>query len=623
MVLAYNLQLVGHIVGAYALAPAPGFFGHNLVEGIAGLLFSPTRGLFVFSPFLLFVPLCLPLVLRDRATRGLTVVLGVAIIGQLTLYGISDWRQGISWGPRWQTDMLPILVWMLPPVVAALSAVGRLAFGLASAVAITIEVVGAFWYTGVADPVIMAGRRPTKMQAAWDVRNAPFIAELRHRPAPRDLAVELRGNIDIARERQQGSVRQVEVAGWALANGRSPADVAVTIDGRLTAGTSSFFERIDVVRALGERSPSGWQITVPADQLAPGEHVVSVLVRASAGGETRLLGQRKFTLASEIERRAEELAAAARLAAQRLAERQQGPGYWLTAFTDKPAFERPGQELNTFLNAMMIDVAAPVAKAAGIDGALMRAREFLKSQIEEGGLVRYHGRPDAPTIGTLGCAITPDADDTALVWRIAPADRPDLLQAALEALKQFRTPDGLYRTWLAPPERYQCIDPGKDSNPADIAIQIHVMMWLAQVDLPAGRALCEALRQRSDDEGIWVYYKMAPPLLILRLADLRKAGCPLQLPAPRLQTTVPGQQVWVEVMELLRRMESTEGRVVPEAAELLRKLAADDFSLLARTPPLLYHNDLSASVRRFYWSEEFGYALWLRLYFENERTAKR
>ena len=58
----------------------------------------------------------------------------------------------------------------------------------------------------------------------------------------------------------------------------------------------------------------------------------------------------------------------------------------------------------------------------------------------------------------------------------------------------------------------------------------------------------------------------------------------------------------------------------PRTAELLRKLADNEFSLLARTPPLLYHNDLTASVHRFYWSEELGYALWLRLYFENERA---
>ena len=119
-----------------------------------------------------------------------------------------------------------------------------------------------------------------------------------------------------------------------------------------------------------------------------------------------------------------------------------------------------------------------------------------------------------------------------------------------------------------------------------------------------------------DDDAIWVYYKMAPPLLILRRPDLRKAGCSLPLPAPRLQTTVPGQEIWIAAAELLRRIETVEGRdaAYTETTALLHKLAAEEFSLLARAPPLLYHNDLSASVRRFYWSEEFGYALWLRLY---------
>lgn len=29
---------------------------------------------------------------------------------------------------------------------------------------------------------------------------------------------------------------------------------------------------------------------------------------------------------------------------------------------------------------------------------------------------------------------------------------------------------------------------------------------------------------------------------------------------------------------------------------------------------MLYHNDLTATVKRYYWSEDFGYALRLRLY---------
>jgi hypothetical protein len=274
---------------------------------------------------------------------------------------------------------------------------------------------------------------------------------------------------------------------------------------------------------------------------------------------------------------------------------------------------------------MMIDVAGPVAKAAGMAGLLARTRDFLASQIETGGLVRYHGRPDGPTIGSLGCVITPDADDTALVWRVAPGERTDLLPTALATLGRFRAADGLYRTWLAPQDRYQCIDPGKDPNPADIAIQIHVLMLLAQADPPAARALCEALQRRSADKDLWVYYENAPLIPLLRLTDLQQAGCPLQLPPTRLQTTVPGQEIWIEAIHLLQRIGSADDSAAgrSETAALLHKLADSDFALLARVPPLLYHNDLTASVGRYYWSEELGYALWLRLYFEDERARSR
>ena len=47
---------------------------------------------------------------------------------------------------------------------------------------------------------------------------------------------------------------------------------------------------------------------------------------------------------------------------------------------------------------------------------------------------------------------------------------------------------------------------------------------------------------------------------------------------------------------------------------LLAQLGDDDFAVIRVAPPLLYHNDLTANVTRFYWSEDAGYALWLRLY---------
>jgi hypothetical protein len=546
---------------------------------------------------------------------------------QVLLYAMIDWRQGLSWGPRWLTDMLPMLIWMLPPVVQALSRSGRVSFALASLVAISIQTVGAFWYTGVADMPVISTRGPDRMRPAWDIRNAAFIAELKHPHVQPDLIVDMRGNIDAvnilpAEAGTGGQVgRQVEVLGWALTNNHSPSDVAVLIDGRPGAGTRDFFVRADVEKALGQSSPAGWRVTVPINQLAPGEHLLAVLVRATEGGEPRLLKQTSLviTQGSEAFEHVRDLPSAARRARQMLANRQMPSGYWLTAYSTATRFDQPRQEMNTYLNAVILDVLNPVAEAAGASDMLARARQFLANQIEQGGLVRYHGRPDAPTIGTLGCAITPDSDDTALTWRVAPSDKAELRQSALATMTEFKRADGLYRTWLAPREKYQCLDPGHDPNPADVGIQMHILLFLEQADKPAALALCEALSRKAADDDIWVYYAGAPLMVTLRLADLEKAGCVPQFPQARLRTETPGQEIWVRAAEQLRQMESGSSyEVYQQTSDLLRAIAADDFALLSRTPPLLYHNDLTATVKRFYWSQDFGYALWLRLYFENE-----
>jgi hypothetical protein len=318
-----------------------------------------------------------------------------------------------------------------------------------------------------------------------------------------------------------------------------------------------------------------------------------------------------------------DLALRAQRAATVLTNHQHAQGYWLTYYTDQTRFERPRPEMNTFVTSVIIDLVNSVAGVAGLEKTMQRARNHLAGQIEEGGLVRYHGRPDAPTIGTLGCRITPDADDTALVWRIAPGAHKELLPRALETIRQYRTPEGLYRTWLAPRSSFECINPGKDPNPADVAIQMHVLLLLAQADPPAARALCSALRRAIAEDRIWVYYQAAPLIPILRQDDLRRAGCALELPSSRLQTAVPGQEVWAAAGQMLQRLLGAHRGVsgpVPTSSdvrELLQTLSRDDFSSLLRTPPLLYQNDSTASVTRFYWSVDFGYALWLRLYFEN------
>lgn len=623
LLLTYNLGIVGNAFGAYALVSSDGlrtYLDRNPVDGFLGLLFSPARGLFVFSPFLLFLLFYARRVFRDPASRGLALVGAAAVILQVIGYGFGDWRQGVSWGPRWMTDALPILMWMLPPVVASLTMAGRFLFGLACVVSVAIQVVGAFWYTGVSDAALYASTGTEGTRAAWDIRNTSFIAALRHPPAPADLLVPTHGNIDVVQVTAGKDGMRLQLEGWALAGSNSPLHVTVRIDGRDVAGTGEFFDRPDVVKALGVAAPSGWKLTIPVDHLDPGQHTIAVMVLLHAESEQRLLKQVTFTLDPDAAR----LADAARRAAESIREQQQAPGYWLTTHTSLQAFDPAEYEMNTYTQALVVDIATPVAEKAGLENALERARNFLSSQIEDSGLVRYHGRPDSPIIGRLGCAITPDADDTALAWRVAPAERPALLQSALETLGRYRRPDGLYRTWLAPQEDYQCIDPGSDPNPADIGIQINILLLLAQVDQPAARALCDALRPRLDDDSLWVYYRLAPAIVALRRGDLERAGCPLELPERRLSTGVAGQETWMQVVTLTERLEGGEraAAVVDDAISLLGALAKTDFTALRQDPPLIYHNDLTATVSRYYWSQEVGLALWLRLHLAVE-SARR
>ncbi|MBS0319299.1 MAG: hypothetical protein JSR18_02050 [Proteobacteria bacterium] len=624
LLIFYNLAVVGPLLGGYALLKTKSlktFMTLDPAGGLAGLLLSPTHGLFVFSPFLLALVAGAASIVREPRFRGLTLAAGGAALLQLALYSLGDWRQGMSWGPRWLTDSLPILFWMLPPALAPLRLPGRVAFATAVVAAIALEAIGAFWYTGEsALPVLAAA--PGKLRAAWQLENAPFVAELRHARAPADLFVSLRGNIDRA-DVLQGDAggHQVQVLGWALAGAATPAEAALRIDGRLVATTAAFFARDDVAAALGVPAASGWKLTASLRDVKPGTHALAVMVRVKAGSEPRLLAQRMITLDDDAAIPAD-LAAAARLASARIAQGEQPGGYWLTMYTSAPRYAGPVAELNTFTNAALLDMLDPVADAAGLLESTARARAFLSRQIEADGLVRYHGLPDAPTIGTLGCIITPDTDDTALAWRIAPAQPLARRDRALATMRGFRTADGLYRTWLAPQAEYRCIDPGADPNPADIGIQVHLLMLLATADPPAARQLCTALRAHLDDDRAWVYYRLVPLLIAWRATDARDAGCALAVPSSRLATAIPGQTRWLEAAALLRRARGDGSPVDPAAAQaLLRSLAADDFAALSRDPPLLYHNDLSAHVRRYYWSPEFGYALWLRLHYAVARSA--
>jgi hypothetical protein len=631
--LYYNLHFIGDIAGGYALARVPiNKFFHLSLSGLVGLLISPARGLFVFTPFLVFVPVGLIQRLRTPSSKALAVMLSFAVVAQFLLYSQADWRAGVSWGPRWLTDLLPILVWLIAPAPTVLRLRARWLLILAMAASVVVQTIGAFSYTKASDERIFAGN-PASMRGAWNPRSLPFLLELRH-PRPHGvLQCDASASIDRVGRTQLAGSREVPelrlgavLQGEALACEGPPALLMVLIDGIVIGSTKTFGPRGDQ-EALATISPSGWRVFADTRGVSPGERVLQIAVLIEPGSDIRIvLEQRVFVLAqnsvnenapTERKPAADKLDAMADYAALLLRERQSESGYWLTSYTQGLRYEARQQEMNTYLTAMLVDLLSPIARQRNLDDVVEHGRRHLAAQVESDGLVRYHGLPNGPTIGTLGCVITPDADDTALAWRIAGlGSRDPRKQLMLQHLTRYRDARGLFRTWLAPQNEYQCLDPGTDPNPADVVIQMHVYLMLREFDKPAAQNLCTALQRSYGDEGIWIYYAKTPLVPYLRSAELQQLGCVLPLPAERPETSAPGQEIWSEAVHLLvQSMASPQDANLRLAIRnLLARLGSDDFALLRRSPPMLYHNDLSATVKRYYWSEDFGYALWLRLY---------
>lgn len=185
---AYNLWMFGKLTGGYGAVGVvqPFFFSGSVLVGIAGLLVSPGKGLFVFSPFLLFLPVLFRRSLADRPYRTLTLCLAVGVVLQVLLYARTDWRAGYSWGPRFLTDMTPILIWMLAPIVLSLARWPWRVFLAAALFSVAVQTVGAFLYQGRSDILMYLGPGEPKL-LAWRPEHTPYWVELSSGFAPMPL----------------------------------------------------------------------------------------------------------------------------------------------------------------------------------------------------------------------------------------------------------------------------------------------------------------------------------------------------------------------------------------------------------------------------------------------------
>src|SRR5262249_51889627 len=136
--------------------------------------------------------------------------------------------------------------------------------------------------------------------------------------------------------------------GWALACGRTPAEMLLLADGLVIGQTRRFAPaRPDVAAAMRTAAPSTWSVEADTCGLAPGEHVVQIAVRAEEMSDIRIVDESRVWVEPS-------LCALASRAAALLRAHQSAAGYWLTTHTVEPRFANPGQEMNTFLTAMLV-----------------------------------------------------------------------------------------------------------------------------------------------------------------------------------------------------------------------------------------------------------------------------
>ncbi len=163
----YNLWIFGSLTGGYAGES----FGGAFLAGLAGVSFSPSHGLFVYSPVLLFALAGMALCVRPAALplRAILAVSGCFFSSLLILYAnYSVWWGGTCYGPRYLTDAIPAVILLMVPLLPFLKRWRLARNGLAGAAvfSLAVQLVGVFCYA----PSERADR------PLWDWQHNPIVS---------------------------------------------------------------------------------------------------------------------------------------------------------------------------------------------------------------------------------------------------------------------------------------------------------------------------------------------------------------------------------------------------------------------------------------------------------------
>jgi len=156
--------------------PAVSNFGGNAAVGLAGLLVSPSRGLFVYSPIFLFAALAIAPAIRRRREQPIFLAL---LAGAAALLLVTSkwtiWWGGHSFGYRLLIEMVPALTVLL--LLAWETTLGKRPWGRAAFLACLAFSVFLQGFGAVSQPTGFNQKLDGNRAELWSVRDSdPVLA---------------------------------------------------------------------------------------------------------------------------------------------------------------------------------------------------------------------------------------------------------------------------------------------------------------------------------------------------------------------------------------------------------------------------------------------------------------
>jgi len=173
LVATYNYAVFHRVTGGY-----PGRLDGQLSDGLPGLLFSPARGLLIYTPIAIFALAAFAPRARESRERHRFTVIAATVFSVVHIVLIAKWPAwwgGYCWGPRLLTEIsAPVMILIAIGLPAIEGSRLQWAFAALAAYCCAIQALGVYCYPkGRWDHLpVSVDSQPARL---WDWKDNPVI----------------------------------------------------------------------------------------------------------------------------------------------------------------------------------------------------------------------------------------------------------------------------------------------------------------------------------------------------------------------------------------------------------------------------------------------------------------